>query len=91
MDAGRFEGAAEVEQRYSMMPASLERALLPFQREGVRFGIQRRGRALIADEMGAFSTFKCFARVGTPLLASCSNGVELEQPRDLRIDLPESY
>ena len=33
---------------YSKMPPFLERALLPFQREGVRFGLAHGGRCLIA-------------------------------------------
>lgn len=33
---------------YSKMPLFLERALLPFQREGVRFGLAHGGRCLIA-------------------------------------------
>lgn len=43
---------AQVGALYALMPAFLERALLPFQREGVRFGLARGGRCLIADEMG---------------------------------------
>ena len=35
-------------QRYARMPRFLEAALLPFQREGVRFGLARNGRCLIA-------------------------------------------
>lgn len=41
-----------VEAVYGRMPPPLQRALLPFQREGVRFGLARGGRCLIADEMG---------------------------------------
>lgn len=59
VDHGNFMSDAEVELRYSRMPASLENALLPFQKEGVRFGLRRKGRALIADEMGAKSCFPC--------------------------------
>ena len=33
---------------YAKMPPFLERALLPFQCEGVRFGLARGGRCLIA-------------------------------------------
>ena len=47
------------------MPAPLAQALLPFQREGVRFGVQRRGRLLLADEMGVGKTVQAIA------LASC--------------------
>ena len=46
------ETDAEVARRYACMPGSLERALAAFQREGVRFAISRRGRALLGDEMG---------------------------------------
>lgn len=34
------------------MPATLRHSLMPFQEEGVRFGLQRHGRCLIGDEMG---------------------------------------
>ena len=47
------------------MPAPLSKALLPFQREGVRFGIAHRGRMLLADEMGVGKTVQAIA------LASC--------------------
>ncbi len=47
------ETDTEVARRYACMPGSLERALAAFQREGVRFAIARRGRALLGDEMGA--------------------------------------
>lgn len=47
------------------MPASLAKALLPFQMEGVRFGIQHGGRMLLADEMGVGKTVQAIA------LASC--------------------
>ncbi|PSC75396.1 DNA annealing helicase and endonuclease ZRANB3 [Micractinium conductrix] len=52
-------------QRYARMPRFLEAALLPFQREGVRFGLARNGRCLIADEMGVGKTVQAVA------LASC--------------------
>jgi hypothetical protein len=47
------------------MPAPLQRALLPFQREGVRFGLARGGRCLLADEMGVGKTVQAIA------LAAC--------------------
>jgi SNF2 family DNA or RNA helicase len=55
----------EVEQRYGRLPRALAAALLPFQREGVRFGLARRGRILLADEMGVGKTMQAIA------LASC--------------------
>lgn len=56
---------AEVRALYARMPAFLEAALLPFQREGVLFGLARAGRCLIADEMGVGKTVQAIA------LASC--------------------
>lgn len=55
------EPAEEVDRRYACMPASLATALLPFQREGVRFAILRQGRCLIADEMGVGKTLQAIA------------------------------
>lgn len=34
------------------LPAGLRETLLPFQRDGVLYGLRRKGRCLIADEMG---------------------------------------
>ena len=56
---------AEVDARLESMPASLAKALLPFQVEGVRFAIQHGGRMLLADEMGVGKTVQAIA------LASC--------------------
>jgi SNF2 family DNA or RNA helicase len=47
------------------MPASLRGALMPFQRDGVQYGLARRGRVLIADEMGVGKTVQALA------LAAC--------------------
>jgi SNF2 family DNA or RNA helicase len=47
------------------MPLSLRCALMPFQRAGVQFGLARRGRVLIADEMGVGKTVQALA------LAAC--------------------
>ena len=57
--------SAEVDARLKSMPATLAKALLPFQTEGVRFGIQHGGRMLLADEMGVGKTVQAIA------LASC--------------------
>ncbi|CAN0450894.1 unnamed protein product [Scytosiphon promiscuus] len=35
-----------------LLPAGLRQTLLPFQRDGVLFGLRRKGRCIIADEMG---------------------------------------
>ncbi|XP_063829169.1 SWI/SNF-related matrix-associated actin-dependent regulator of chromatin subfamily A-like protein 1 [Ostrinia nubilalis] len=38
--------------------ATLRHKLMPFQEQGVRFGIARRGRCMIADDMGLGKTFQ---------------------------------
>lgn len=67
MSRGRYEKASdeEVDARFKVMPAALAAALLPFQREGVRYALRRGGRALIADEMGVGKTVQAIA------LAAC--------------------
>jgi SNF2 family DNA or RNA helicase len=57
---------SEVEASYVKgMPVSLAAALMPFQHEGVMFGLARGGRCLIADEMGVGKTLQAIA------LAAC--------------------
>ncbi|XP_049876323.1 SWI/SNF-related matrix-associated actin-dependent regulator of chromatin subfamily A-like protein 1 [Pectinophora gossypiella] len=45
----------------SPVEATLKHKLMPFQEEGVRFGIARRGRCMIADDMGLGKTFQALA------------------------------
>uniref|UniRef100_A0A803M5D1 SWI/SNF-related matrix-associated actin-dependent regulator of chromatin subfamily A-like protein 1 n=1 Tax=Chenopodium quinoa TaxID=63459 RepID=A0A803M5D1_CHEQI len=53
--------APDLQDRYDNIPSYIETKLLPFQREGVRFVLQRGGRALIADEMGLGKTLQAIA------------------------------
>ncbi|PKA50690.1 SWI/SNF-related matrix-associated actin-dependent regulator of chromatin subfamily A-like protein 1 [Apostasia shenzhenica] len=48
----------QVDEMFERMPRSLRDALLPFQLEGVRFGLRRGARCLIADEMGLGKTLQ---------------------------------
>ena len=57
--------AEEAEERMQRIPRPLREALMPFQREGVLFGVRHGGRALIADEMGVGKTVQAIA------LATC--------------------
>ena len=50
-----------MERRYAALPGHLAAALLPFQRAGVRYGLARRGRMLLADEMGVGKTVQAIA------------------------------
>lgn len=45
----------------SAIDAKLYNALMPFQKEGVLFGIRKQGRCLIADEMGLGKTYQALA------------------------------
>lgn len=48
----------KVNELMQNLPKVLLDTLLPFQLEGVRFGLQRGGRCLIADEMGLGKTLQ---------------------------------
>lgn len=48
----------DIDDRLKKLPLQLKDALLPFQLEGVRFGLKRHGRCLIADEMGLGKTLQ---------------------------------
>lgn len=48
----------EVDVLLGKLPKILREALLPFQLDGVKFGLRRGGRCLIADEMGLGKTIQ---------------------------------
>jgi SNF2 family DNA or RNA helicase len=49
---------SEVELLLLNLPPRLSKTLLPFQQDGVKFGLQRGGRCLLADEMGVGKTIQ---------------------------------
>ncbi|XP_057952741.1 uncharacterized protein LOC131146912 isoform X2 [Malania oleifera] len=55
----------KVDELIENLPRSLVDVLMPFQLDGVKFGLQRGGRCLIADEMGLGKTLQAIA------IASC--------------------
>lgn len=63
--ARRLEPINVCESLMYTLPAVLRDTLLPFQREGVMYGLRREGRVLIADEMG---TGKVLRMCCTPVL-----------------------
>ena len=52
----------KVDELIERLPKSLVQSLLPFQYEGVKFGLRRGGRCLIADEMGLGKTLQVLFR-----------------------------
>lgn len=47
---------AEVQHRIGSIPADIWQRLFPFQRDGVRRGVQHGGRCLLGDDMGLGKT-----------------------------------
>lgn len=58
-----------VDEMIGKLPKSLLDVILPFQLEGVRFGLRRGGQCLIADEMGLGKTLQ----VTTQIMRSMSH------------------
>ena len=77
--------AEEAEARMQRIPRPLREALMPFQREGVLFGVRHGGRALIADEMGVGKTVQAIA------LASCYRVSPVQCVKRSHIHFSESH
>ncbi|XP_052180082.1 uncharacterized protein LOC127793271 isoform X4 [Diospyros lotus] len=83
----------KVDELISKLPRTLLDALLPFQLEGLRFGLQRGGRCLIADEMGLGKTLQaiaiacCFMSEG-PILVVCPAILRFSWAEELERWLP---
>ncbi|TYI35645.1 hypothetical protein ES332_A03G090200v1 [Gossypium tomentosum] len=54
----------DVDELITKLPETLLNSLLPFQLEGIKFGLRRGGRCLIADEMGLGKTLQAIAIAG---------------------------
>ncbi|KAE9467233.1 hypothetical protein C3L33_00884, partial [Rhododendron williamsianum] len=82
-----------VDEYIRKLPKMLLDALMPFQLEGVRFGLQRGGRCLIADEMGLGKTLQaiaiacCFMTEG-PVLVVCPAILRFSWAEELERWLP---
>ncbi|XP_072981422.1 uncharacterized protein [Typha angustifolia] len=83
----------QVDELFGRLPKSLRDALLPFQLEGVKFGLRRGGRCLIADEMGLGKTLQaiaisyCFKDEG-PILIVCPAVLRYSWAEELEHWLP---
>ena len=84
----------EVDDVMRKIPERLKRALFPFQEAGVRFGLKRRGRCLIGDQMGVGKTLQalalgsCYLDEG-PLLVIAPKSMRLTWARELERWLPD--
>ncbi|GAY55982.1 hypothetical protein CUMW_168260 [Citrus unshiu] len=82
-----------VDEMIGKLPKSLLGVILPFQLEGVRFGLRRGGRCLIADEMGLGKTLQaiaiaaCFISAGS-ILVVCPAILRLSWAEELERWLP---
>ncbi|XP_050223840.1 uncharacterized protein LOC126673653 isoform X2 [Mercurialis annua] len=66
----------KVDELIGKLPRKILDVLLPFQLDGLRFGLRRGGRCLIADEMGLGKTLQAIAIAGCfmnegPILIVC--------------------
>lgn len=55
------ESPTKVEVPLTSLEKRLTEVLMPFQKAGIRFGIEKKGRCLIADEMGLGKTYQALA------------------------------
>ncbi|KAK2970335.1 hypothetical protein RJ640_003303 [Escallonia rubra] len=76
----------KVDELIGGLPKSLLHALLPFQLEGVRFGLRRGGRCLVADEMGLGKTIQAIAIAGCFM---CEGSILVVCPAILRYSWAE--
>ena len=86
--------AAEQDALLRAVPDALRARLMPFQREGVAFGVKRGGRMLLADEMGLGKTVQAIGiasafRPDWPLLVVAPSAVKLNWAAELEQWLPE--
>lgn len=76
------------------IPPQLLNTLLPFQLDGVIFGVERKGRCMIADEMGLGKTIQgisiavCYHN-DWPLLVIVPSSVKLQWKAEFKKFLPE--
>ncbi|XP_057731223.1 uncharacterized protein LOC130946479 [Arachis stenosperma] len=83
----------QVEDLIAKLPRSLVDALMPFQLDGIRFGLRRGGRCLIADDMGLGKTLQAIAIAGCfmhegPILVVCPAVLRFSWAEELERWLP---
>eukprot|EP00762_Andalucia_godoyi_P000756 ANDGO_03772.mRNA.1 SWI/SNF-related matrix-associated actin-dependent regulator of chromatin subfamily A-like protein 1 len=78
------------------LPASLLQSMMPFQKEGVLFALQRNGRALIADHPGLGKTIQAIAlmycyRKEWPMCVIVPSSVRFQWKAEILKWLPRSF
>ncbi len=83
------EAQSNVEIPLSSLEKKLMEVLMPFQKIGIRFGIEKRGRCLIADEMGLGKTYQVLA--GRPALCMENDNKFLNFLKNQALALADFY
>ncbi|MED6194350.1 hypothetical protein PIB30_027738 [Stylosanthes scabra] len=83
----------QVDDLIAKLPKCLVDALMPFQVDGIRFGLRRGGRCLIADDMGLGKTLQAIAIAGCfmhegPILVVCPAVLRFSWAEELERWLP---
>ncbi|XP_015571924.1 DNA annealing helicase and endonuclease ZRANB3 [Ricinus communis] len=83
----------KVDELIGNLPRKILDVLLPFQLDGLRFGLRRGGRCLIADEMGLGKTLQAIAIAGCfmnegPILVVCPAILRFSWAEELERWLP---
>ena len=77
----RIDYTKDAEHNINELPKKLSESLYPFQRDGINFGIKRKSRLLIADEMGVGKTIQAISistifKEDWPVLIICPSSLK---------------
>lgn len=78
----------------NFLPSRLKRSLMKFQRDGIRYGIEKEGRCLIGDEMGLGKTLQAigiayYFKASWPLLIIVPSSMKFSWVNELEEWLPD--
>ena len=93
-DPTRLNVSTEGEE--PLIEPSLWDSLMPFQRDGVRYGLERNGNLLLADDMGLGKTLQSLAIASAysakwPLLVVCPSSLRFRSGQYLNFFLFPFY
>ena len=89
-----YSSEEPVKEAINRLPVSFKNKLFPFQAQGIAFGIEKKGRILLADEMGIGKTIQAIGiayiyRSNWPLLIICPASLKLNWRKEILQWLPE--